>query len=124
LEQVDSNTRLTSAAAQKEEIIMKPAGFVISVPVTLSVEVRGTTIAEAKRIARQFTNTLSPSDVYCSRYTNTAQCEGVISKAASVTAATLESSREVPCEVREGLAAENDARTNYFAAECKASQSI
>jgi hypothetical protein len=87
---------------------MRPHGFIIDVPVTLSVSVRGTTVAEAKRIAREFADTLSPADAYCSGYTDTAQYDGFISRAVSVTEATLEFSQEEPCKVRGELVEDNE----------------
>jgi len=85
---------------------MTPSGFIIEVPVTLSVAVRGTTIAESKRLAQDFVASLNPSKMYCTGFTETAQREGIISKAVSVTEATLESIQKESCKVREELVAD------------------
>lgn len=89
---------------------MKPAGFIIDVPISLSVEVRGTTLAEAKRIAQKFAEALSPSAEHCSRFTGSAQGQGLISRSSSVCSAMLAVKREISCSMREELPAE---RINY-----------
>jgi hypothetical protein len=52
--------------------VRKP-GFIIDVPVTLRVAVRGATEEEAKQIARDFAEALQPSDHYIGGYCQTAK---------------------------------------------------
>lgn len=49
---------------------MRPGGFIIDVPVIISVAIRGEglTEADAKQLAREFVEFLEPSDELCKRY--------------------------------------------------------
>jgi hypothetical protein len=84
---------------------MRPAGFIIDVPVTLSVAVRGVPLETAKRIAREFADRLSPTGDYCDGYTKglTERRDAPGYAGALITEATLESNREDACEVLEEL---------------------
>lgn len=79
-----------------------PKGFIIDVPVTLSVAVRGASLEAAKEIARDFAESLDPSDDFISGYSD--EKFGV--SGVSITEATLESSPEDSCELLEELEAE------------------
>lgn len=82
----------------------RPEGFIIDVPVTLSVAVRGVPLQEAKRIAREFADSLAPSDEYVAGYN-----EGdAVPKGASITEVGFESNREDSCEVLEELEADDE----------------
>ena len=81
----------------------RPAGFLIDVPVTLTVAVRGTaTLAEAMAIARTFAEQLDPSQAYVDGYS------GMLDQGVSITEATLESNPEDACEEMCGLQADED----------------
>lgn len=91
----------------------KPAlerpGFIIDVPVTLSVAVRGAKLAKAKEIAREFADSLNPHDQYCAGYTSANLEQGI-----EITEATLESSREDSCEVLEELETPDEDADSFF----------
>jgi hypothetical protein len=74
----------------------RPAGYIIDVPVTLSVAVRGKTREEAFAIARAFAEALNPSEDFIRGY-----CDEI--GAGTITEATLASSTEDSCEVLEEL---------------------
>lgn len=88
---------------------MRPKGFIIDVPVTLSVAVRGVDEATAKAIARRFARGLMLDDStdYCDGFTKGLHDAGEY-PAATVTEATLESSREDSCTVLDELEPEED----------------
>ena len=88
----------------------RPAGFIIDVPVTLSVAVRGEGLTEAlaKLIALRFADTLDPTDDYCVGYTDSNLTAYMPTVALKVTEATLEPSREETCKVLEELAADDE----------------
>ena len=79
----------------------RAAGFIIDVPITLSVAVRGKTEAEAKKIAREFAECLQPTEFYAIGY-----CEGAQLPEGTITEISLESSMEEQCEVLDELEAE------------------
>lgn len=82
---------------------MRPKGFIIDVPVTLSVAVRGATLEASKKIARTFADTLNPSQSYIDGYNGGAFSNSGV----SITEVTLESNREDSCEVLEELEADD-----------------
>lgn len=87
---------------------MRPKGFIIDVPVTLSVAVRGVPLDKAKAIARRFADGLNPDNpAYCDGFTDGLHKLGEYPDA-TVTEATLESSREDACTVLEELEEEAD----------------
>lgn len=86
----------------------RPAGFIIDVPVTLSVSVRGTTLKEAQRIAREFADMLAPSEEVVSSYNYTAKLEGVLPEGVKVTEASFEASREDSPDVLDELEADDE----------------
>ncbi len=98
----------------------RPSGFIIDVPVTLSIAVRGEglTVAKAKEIARTFADVIAPTEAFVGGYS------GVIEKTqnATITEVSLESSREESCEVIDELEAEDadgePIRTIPLAAVC------
>ena len=75
----------------------RPAGFIIDVPVTLSVAVRGVSSKKAKEIARQFAASLSPSDQFIEGYNEESKTGGII------TEVSLESPTDESCEVLDEL---------------------
>lgn len=78
----------------------RPAGFVIDVPVTLSVHVRGKSWEEAQKIARAFAESLSPSADYIKGYSDAID--------AGITEATLEATTEESCEALDELEADEE----------------
>lgn len=78
----------------------RPAGYIIDVPVTLSVHVRGKSWKEAQAIARAFAESLNPSEDYIKGYSDSID--------AGITAAFLESSTEESCQVLDELEAEEE----------------
>lgn len=82
----------------------RPAGFVIDVPVTLSVAVRGEglTLKDAKRIARDVAATLNSFDADGFNERN----RNEMPTGTEVTEATLDSSEEESCEELDTLEAE------------------
>lgn len=84
----------------------RPAGFIIDVPVTLSVAVRGDglTAKAAKQIARNFADAIAPTEYFVQGYSDT------LFKLTyrTITEVSLESSTEETCEVLEELEAEED----------------
>lgn len=83
----------------------RPAGFIIDVPITLSVAVRGTTRVEAKRIARDFAENISPTEDFIRGYSEASPT--LNSLGATITEATLESPSDESCEVLDELEADN-----------------
>lgn len=80
----------------------RPAGFIIDVPVTLSVAVRGeVTEEQAFEIARNFADGLAPSDHYVAGYMSTMKEEQGVEW--EITEVSLESSSEDSCQVLEEL---------------------
>lgn len=82
---------------------MRPKGFIIDVPVTLSVAVRGATLEASKDIARKFADTLNPSQSHIEGYNG----EAFSNSGVSITEVTLESSREDSCESLDELEADD-----------------
>lgn len=82
----------------------RPAGFIIDVPITLSVAVRGKGLTEAQafEIARDFAADIAPTEAFIGGY-NTNLKDGK-----TITEVSLESSGEETCEVLEELEAEID----------------
>lgn len=82
----------------------RPAGFIIDVPVTLSVAVRGDglTLKQAKRIARDVAAHLNDFDANGFNERNRNEMPAGV----EVTEATLDSSTEESCEELETLEAE------------------
>lgn len=78
-------------------------GFVIDVPITLSVAVRGgeLTAKQAMEIARNFADGLAPSEYYVQGYMSTMKDEQDVKW--NITEVGLESSREDSCEVLDEL---------------------
>ena len=77
-------------------------GFIIDVPVTLSVAVRGdVTREEAFEIARNFADGLAPTEHYVQGYMSTMRDEQGVQW--EITEVSLEASREDSCEVLEEL---------------------
>lgn len=85
---------------------MRPSGFIIDVPVTLTVAIRGNglTEAKAKQIARKLADDLSPTEDYTKGYSDVI---AALNLGVTVTEATLESSREESCEVVDELEADD-----------------
>lgn len=83
----------------------RPAGFIIDVPVTLSVGVRGEglTAASAKAIARKFVDDIAPTNEFLGGYSSVLMRQ----RNAAITEVSLESSREETCEVLDELEAED-----------------
>jgi len=79
---------------------MRAAGYIIDVPVTLSVAVRGAGRKRAEEIAREFAEGLSPSQEYVDGFSSQ------LTRGATVTEVSFEASREDSCEVLEELEAE------------------
>lgn len=82
-------------------ITPRPAGFIIDVPVTLSVAIRGEglTEAEAKRITRIFAESLNPTEQHIEEFPG-------LRAGITITAATLEANSEDSAEVLDYLEAE------------------
>lgn len=82
--------------------IIRPAGYVIDVPISLSVAVRGDglTIKQAVKMARDYADSLSPSQHETDGYNSVAFGS---SPREYITEVSLESSREETCEVLEEL---------------------
>jgi hypothetical protein len=82
---------------------MRKPGFIIDVPVTLSVAVRGAKREDALAIARNFAESLQPTEQYIEGYSETlAKLAGV-----TITEVSLESSSEDSCEVLDELEADD-----------------
>jgi hypothetical protein len=84
----------------------RPKGYVIDVPITLSVAVRGASKENAKEIARAFAISLQPHPEYIAGFNDISTPE--IQAGAFVTEVSLESSSEDPCEVLEDLEEETN----------------
>lgn len=80
----------------------RPSGFILDVPVTLSPSIRGATLNEARKIARQFANDMSPTDGFVSVYSQTLP-EGV-----AITAVGFESSDEDTIDKIDDLEGDED----------------
>jgi hypothetical protein len=78
---------------------VRPAGFVVDVPVTLSVAIRGADEETAKEIAREFAESLVPSEQHLARYHATVG----LPPGVTITDVAMESSPEDSCDVLEDL---------------------
>jgi hypothetical protein len=83
---------------------MRKPGFIIDVPMTLSVAVHGVTEEEAKAIARAFADSLDPSEHFVRGYMDTKREEEKAQY--DITEVSLCSPSDESCEVLDELEAE------------------
>lgn len=87
---------------------MRESGFIIDVPVTLSVAVRGADEETAKRVAREFASRLEPSQEFVDGYSEEGASNGLLPAGVIITEACLESNTEDACEVLDTFDEEED----------------
>jgi hypothetical protein len=92
---VGANVLQCTDGKPHEFAMKRPAGFIIDVPITLSVAVRGVSLEAAKEIARAFADTLQPTEQFIAGY-----CERA---GVSITEVSLESNPEDSCDVLDEL---------------------
>ena len=81
----------------------RPAGFIIDVPITLTIAVRGASLEQAKQYARDFVATIEASVDLGSHMEIAGLPDGV-----TITEVSVESSREDECEMVDELQADED----------------
>jgi hypothetical protein len=91
-----------------EHTMSRPAGFIIDVPVTLSVSVRGASLAEAKQIARIFADGIAPTEAYITGYNAGSHREGNYLPEVKITDVGFESSLEDECDLLDKLEADDE----------------